>query len=166
MRRYGHVRDSDGLSYLSFPRGRGEPGAVQNLRAESDTLPRGECLRLLRSAGVGRILFTDSALPAATPVVFALDGQTVVFRATADSRLARAVDGAVVGFEVDHIDEGNWSGWSVLLIGVAEVLCARSEVRWAEQLDLIGGLGDERVAYVRITPGAVTGRRIGAPRVA
>ena len=139
---------------------------MQKLQAASETLTRAECLRLLCSAGVGRVIFTDNAWPAATPVNFALDGQSVVFRTTAGSRLARAADGAVVGFEVDHIDEDSWSGWSLLLIGVAEVLRSDSDILWAERLGLIGGAGEERAVFVRITPGAVTGRRRGRPLVA
>ena len=54
-----------------------------------DVLSRTECLRLLASAKVGRVVYTDGALPAVTPVNFALDGTVVVFPTATGSRLAR-----------------------------------------------------------------------------
>ncbi|WP_084965757.1 pyridoxamine 5'-phosphate oxidase family protein [Thermoactinospora rubra] len=51
-------------------------------------LSRRECLELLASAPIGRIVFTDRALPAVQPVNFRLDGERVVIRTTTGSKLA------------------------------------------------------------------------------
>jgi nitroimidazol reductase NimA-like FMN-containing flavoprotein (pyridoxamine 5'-phosphate oxidase superfamily) len=82
-------------------------------------LDRTECLRLLGAAAVGRIVFTEGALPAIRPVNFLLDGDEIVFRTATGSALAAATRHAVVAFEVDEIDAGTHTGWSVVIIGQA-----------------------------------------------
>jgi nitroimidazol reductase NimA-like FMN-containing flavoprotein (pyridoxamine 5'-phosphate oxidase superfamily) len=67
-------------------------------------LSRDECLSLLASMPVGRLVFTDRALPAIVPVNFVLSGGHIVLRTGATSSLAAAVRGSVVAFEVDCID--------------------------------------------------------------
>src|SRR5207248_182284 len=83
----------------------------------SEALDRGECLRLLGSVSIGRIIFTEHALPAAEPVNFALLGDAVVFRTAAGSRLAAAARNAVVAFEADEFHPATNTGWSVLVVG-------------------------------------------------
>src|SRR5689334_24972733 len=75
-------------------------------------LRRGECLVLLAGGQVGRVVYTEDALPAARPVTYVLDGEEIVFRATPGSSLAGAAR-RVVGFEVDAMDVAMRSGWSV-----------------------------------------------------
>jgi nitroimidazol reductase NimA-like FMN-containing flavoprotein (pyridoxamine 5'-phosphate oxidase superfamily) len=128
-----------------------------------DVLSRTECLRLLASAKVGRVVYTEGALPAVTPVNFALDGTVVVFRTATGSRLARATQGAVVAFEVDRIDEDSQRGWSVVVTGVAEPVGGTSELLRVEQRGLVSWAGVERSHYVRIVPAVVTGRRVAVP---
>ncbi|MEU7837704.1 pyridoxamine 5'-phosphate oxidase family protein [Nonomuraea sp. NPDC049129] len=55
-----------------------------------------ECMRLLPTRPIGRIVFTDSALPAVQPVNFCLDGEDIVIRTAAGSKLAAATRHAVV----------------------------------------------------------------------
>jgi uncharacterized protein len=82
-------------------------------------LDRGECLQLLARATIGRVVFTDLAMPAAAPVNYALDDEEIIFRTAAGDRLAAAIHHAVVAFEVDEIDARTHTGWSVLGIGEA-----------------------------------------------
>ena len=63
-----------------------------------------ECLRLLSAAAVGRIVFTERALPAIRPVNFLLDGDEIVFRTATGSAVAAATRHAVVAFKVDEIN--------------------------------------------------------------
>jgi nitroimidazol reductase NimA-like FMN-containing flavoprotein (pyridoxamine 5'-phosphate oxidase superfamily) len=94
---------------------------TENLAGPNDLhdLERGECLRLLAHGLVGRVVFTDGALPAAQPVVYGLDNQEIIFRTRNGSKLAAAMRHAVVAFEVDDVDVQARSGWSVLGIGQA-----------------------------------------------
>jgi nitroimidazol reductase NimA-like FMN-containing flavoprotein (pyridoxamine 5'-phosphate oxidase superfamily) len=87
--------------------------------AELLELTRQECLGLLGAAIIGRVIFTDEALPAAQPVTFVLDGEEVVFRTANGSKLAAAIRHAVIGFQVDEIDISARVGWSVLGVGEA-----------------------------------------------
>jgi nitroimidazol reductase NimA-like FMN-containing flavoprotein (pyridoxamine 5'-phosphate oxidase superfamily) len=82
-------------------------------------LDRVECLQLLAGAAIGRVVFTDVAMPAAVPVNYALDDEEIIFRTVAGGRLAEAIHHAVVAFEVDEIDSRTHTGWSVLGIGEA-----------------------------------------------
>jgi nitroimidazol reductase NimA-like FMN-containing flavoprotein (pyridoxamine 5'-phosphate oxidase superfamily) len=98
---------------------------------------RAECLRLLSSVCVGRVVFTNAALPAALPVNYVLDGEEVVFRTRRGGQLATAVPGKVVGFEIDRIDVVTCTGWSVLGVGEAYEVnaparLARLARRWPE----------------------------------
>jgi nitroimidazol reductase NimA-like FMN-containing flavoprotein (pyridoxamine 5'-phosphate oxidase superfamily) len=123
-------------------------------------LTHAECLEFLRLSKVGRIVFTIDALPAIMPVNFALDGDSIVFRTTANSRLARATDGAVVAFEVDEIDELQRTGWSVVVLGVADAVRDVGSLVRMQQLNLLSWVAGVRAHYVRITPAQITGRRL------
>jgi nitroimidazol reductase NimA-like FMN-containing flavoprotein (pyridoxamine 5'-phosphate oxidase superfamily) len=86
---------------------------------EHNELDHGECLRLLAVGRVGRVVFTEAAMPAARPVSYLLDGEEVVFGTANGSRVATAVRHAVVAFQVDEIDLETCVGWSVLGVGEA-----------------------------------------------
>jgi nitroimidazol reductase NimA-like FMN-containing flavoprotein (pyridoxamine 5'-phosphate oxidase superfamily) len=86
--------------------------------AELVELDRKECLRLLATGVIGRIVFTDAAMPAAHPVNYLLDGEEVLFR-TADGRTFAATHRTVVGFQADDLDPETHTGWSVLGVGHA-----------------------------------------------
>jgi nitroimidazol reductase NimA-like FMN-containing flavoprotein (pyridoxamine 5'-phosphate oxidase superfamily) len=66
-------------------------------------LSRVECLQLLARGSLGRVAFTERALPAIRPVNYALVGNHVLLRIDGDG-LGRRLDGQVVAFEVDEID--------------------------------------------------------------
>ncbi|MEV4538757.1 pyridoxamine 5'-phosphate oxidase family protein [Asanoa sp. NPDC049518] len=82
-------------------------------------LSRAECLRLIATGSVGRVVFTDGALPAAHPVTYLLDGEEVVFRTGGGGKLAAATVRNVVAFQVDDLRVGARAGWSVLGVGEA-----------------------------------------------
>jgi uncharacterized protein len=87
--------------------------------AELIELDEAECLRLLAGCEIGRVVFTDAALPAAQPVTYLLDDQEVVFRTGGGSKLVAATRNAVVAFQVDEIDLRTRTGWTVLGVGEA-----------------------------------------------
>jgi uncharacterized protein len=96
------------------------PSAPERVAAELVDLDRAECLRLLATAVVGRVVVTEGALPAAHPVAYVLDGEEVVFRTASGSKITNATRHKVVAFEVDEIDVETRTGWSVLGVGEAE----------------------------------------------
>lgn len=124
------------------------------------TLDRAECFRLLRTVAVGRIVFTESALPAIQPVNFTVDGVDVIIRTSGGGKLAAAVSGSVVAFEADEIDAATRSGWSVVVVGHASL------IRDIDRLVALAGPDSRpwvpgRTDHViRIKIERITGRRI------
>jgi len=120
-----------------------------------------KCYRLIAGQTVGRVVYTDGALPAVVPVNYVLDGHHLVFRTTPGSRMARGVVDQVVAFEVDQIDAEVRTGWSVVVTGIAKALTEPGEMARALGLGLAPWAGGRRELFVSITPGLVTGRFIG-----
>ena len=75
-----------------------------------------QCLDLLAGGGYGRVVGTDSAMPAVHPISYVLDGQEVIFQSGSRQRLA-ATAGNVVAFQADEFDSVTGIGWTVLGIG-------------------------------------------------
>lgn len=130
---------------------------------ELEKLGRAECLRLLTTAPVGRVVFTTGGLPAVEPVSFLVDGGRVLFRTREDSKLATVGDGAVVAFQADHLELASRSGWSVTVVGEAHLLDDGAASRYHcgalhRQAD---GTHDDVIA---IDAGLVNGRRLSAAR--
>jgi uncharacterized protein len=126
-------------------------------------LPRGQCLRLLRRTRVGRVVVNVDGVPAAFPVNFALLDDDVVFRSGAGTKLLAALEGAVVGFQVDRIDPVFESGWSVLIQGRSEVLTDEDDLARAGRLHLRTWAPGPRPHFVRIRSESVSGRRFLSP---
>lgn len=96
------------------------------------SLGRRRCLELLGSVAVGRVVFTDRALPAIRPVNHLLDGETIVIRSSLGGGLASAATahGAlVVAYEADEIDAGTHAGWSVVVTGTARLVLDEERLR-------------------------------------
>ncbi|MFE9646246.1 pyridoxamine 5'-phosphate oxidase family protein [Streptomyces sp. NPDC006365] len=124
-------------------------------------LERQECLRLMATVPVGRIVYTRRALPAVLPVNFGLDGDgTVLLRTSATSELVRAIDGAVVAFETDDVDADRHSGWSVVVTGTATVVTDPAEHERLARTGPDSWVPAQRELFVRIEPELVTGREL------
>lgn len=133
---------------------------MRTTRPQAQPLEPADCYLLLATSCVGRVVSTDNALPMVLPVNYCLDGHNIVFRTSPDGRLAHATNNVVVAFEVDSIDVESWTGWSVVVTGVASPLTSPSDVVRAGQLGLVSWLGEERDHFVQIVPGLVTGRHL------
>ncbi|TNY35379.1 pyridoxamine 5'-phosphate oxidase family protein [Thermomonospora catenispora] len=127
-----------------------------------EVLEHDECLSLLARAPLGRIVFTDRALPAVLPVNFALDGEDVIIRTGAGSKLAAAARNAIVAFEADEYDPATRTGWSVVLVGPARVVTDPAERARLERLAPEPWAPGKREHFIRIRAGLVSGRRIGS----
>ncbi|MEU9239657.1 pyridoxamine 5'-phosphate oxidase family protein [Streptomyces shenzhenensis] len=128
-------------------------------------LDRQECLRLLAKVPVGRVVYTQQALPAVLPVNFALDTDASVLLCTAaGSDLVRAIGGVVVAFEADEFDAENRSGWSVVVTGRAAVVSDPAERARLAQAAPRSWMPISDPVLVRIESEMVTGRELGLPR--
>lgn len=120
------------------------------MKAEHDSLDTQQCLRLLAGMAVGRIIYTRDAMPAVLPVRFRIDTEgSVVLAQGADSDLVRAVDGAVIAFETGEVSGADGSGWSVTVLGRANVAPDPA--------------ADGDRVLIHIHPEVVTGRRLESP---
>nr|WP_229849149.1 pyridoxamine 5'-phosphate oxidase family protein [Streptomyces melanogenes] len=128
-------------------------------------LDRREALRLLATTSLGRVVFTQGALPAVRPVNHFVDGEDIVVRlhegATLASLDAPAPGSAVVvAYEADAIDPDTHLGWSVVVTGYARVIDDRDTLdRYAKALRPWAA-GTIKAA-LRIRPDLVTGFRLG-----
>lgn len=119
-------------------------------------LTRDECFVLLRTVEIGRVAVSrGDRAPLVVPVNFAVDGEAVVFRTNAGTKLDAVATGPIA-FEADGIDPFRRQGWSVLLEGRAYVA-----THWeVGHLDVAPWAGGRRDHWVRLVPTEVTGRMI------
>lgn len=84
-----------------------------------------EAMRRLASVALGRIVFTQRALPMVRPVNhIMLDGDIIV-RSPDGASIVHPEDpgrGTVVAYEADEIDPETHHGWSVVVTGVARIV--------------------------------------------
>lgn len=90
-------------------------------------LTESECWALLSSASIGRVVFTQHAMPAIRPVNHLVHDRTIVIRTHLGAAIAaRAVAdnraGAVVCYEADDLDPVRHTGWSVIVTGLARLV--------------------------------------------
>jgi uncharacterized protein len=125
-----------------------------------EILPFDECLRLLASVPVGRIGFFADGELVLLPVNHVIDGQDPVFRTARGSKLSAAEGQNLAAFEADHYDEQTRTGWSVLVIGRAEVVYDEAEVQRLNRRGLHPWVtAVERPFWIRIRATSVSGRR-------
>src|SRR5436305_4502011 len=129
---------------------------VQELGAMA---PEG-CERLLAQRNIGRVGSSVGALPVVLPVNYAMLDGDVVIRTAVGTKLDAALAGAVVAFEVDHVDPVYHEGWSVLLQGRATEIVDPDDVERARRLPLRPWAPGARDRYVRIPAEVISGRRI------
>ncbi|MEV6579734.1 pyridoxamine 5'-phosphate oxidase family protein [Streptomyces sp. NPDC051582] len=140
----------------------GDSTATRRMRE----LDRAEALRLLATVSLGRIVFTQHALPAVRPVNHLVEAEDVVVRIHDDGALASLVvpadgPGVVVAYEADAIDPVTHLGWSVVVTGYAcPVTDAEDAARFASLLRPWAGRSMARA--LRIRPDLVTGFRLEA----
>jgi nitroimidazol reductase NimA-like FMN-containing flavoprotein (pyridoxamine 5'-phosphate oxidase superfamily) len=127
-----------------------------------EDLPRDECLRLMASVPVGRIVYTRQALPAVELVNFAVDNREIVIRTDANGKLAAATRGAVVAFEADSINAAGHAAWSVTVVGQARAVTDRADIRRLEDIAPHPWAPGKRDHLIRISADLVSGRRLRA----
>jgi nitroimidazol reductase NimA-like FMN-containing flavoprotein (pyridoxamine 5'-phosphate oxidase superfamily) len=123
-----------------------------------DELSVEECYELIGSFGIGRVAVNVEQLgPLVVPVNFVLDGDVVVFRTDEGTKL-RVLHTGPISFQIDSLDPLHRTGWSVLVRGIAYE-ADDWEIRHLE-LQPWGAMSASH--WIRIVPGAVSGRRITA----
>jgi len=125
-----------------------------------EQLPRDECLRLMASVSIGRIVYTRRALPAVELVNFALDHGDIIIRTDSGGKLAAATQHSVVAFEADRLDMDQRGGWSVTAIGQSREVTDPAEISQLQDIGLSSWAPGIREHFIRISPEILNGRRL------
>jgi hypothetical protein len=118
-----------------------------------------ECLRLLATADIGRVVYTERALPAVMPTKFTLADGNVLLRVAHDSRLATKLPGSIVAFQVDNFVQGALSGMSVLVTGQCRTVTDGARLGW------LGHQRDPEFAGLRLVVLEIAGTLLTGLRI-
>lgn len=129
-------------------------------RRELEGLDREQCLELLQTVRVGRLVFTEDALPAVQPVNFRMWRDNVVIRVAGGAKLSSAARNFVVAFEADELDPDLRTGWSVTVVGHAQRITDVDELVELSGTFIEPWVDLKRDHFVRIRTEKVTGRRL------
>ena len=133
---------------------------------------RGEALSLLAGVSVGRIVFTENAMPAVRPASHLVVLDEIIARSHDGSAIVPVVDSnpdgewstgsereTVIAYEADDIDINSRLGWSVVVTGPATPITDPGEIaRYATVLTPWAFAGEGQL--IRIHAGIVTGYRL------
>ncbi len=119
-----------------------------------------ECLKLLTSVPLGRLVYTQGGLPAVRLVNFHLDDDTIVFGTGPGEKFRAAERGDVVAFEADDVDFELHVGWTVTAIGHLSVVTNDEAASLRRRLPLHSWLPMSDPHLIRLGIEAVHGRRL------
>jgi nitroimidazol reductase NimA-like FMN-containing flavoprotein (pyridoxamine 5'-phosphate oxidase superfamily) len=126
-------------------------------------LSRDECLRLLRSHTFGRVAVTmDTPLIRPVNYIFDEPSNSIVFRTARGSKFHGLLRAGTAAFEVDAVEPHSRSGWSVIVVGMAEEVTSPTEVRRLDGLSLEPWAPGHKGHWMRIRARTVSGRRVVA----
>lgn len=105
-----------------------EPALITRPR-QAVELTESESWRFLGSVSIGRVVFTERAMPAIRPVNHYVDDRHIIIRTHAGASIAsQAMDGTVVCYEADDIHPSRHTGWSVIVTGLARLVTDAAEI--------------------------------------
>jgi len=119
-------------------------------------LDRASCWELVRAQQLGRLAYTDLALPSIRPLNYEVDGTHLLLRVS--PKLADRLDGQVVAFEVDDIDQSARIGTTVVLIGTVRRTDEAEGVRASGRAP--SWVAQPESVPMRLTIGRMDGRRL------
>lgn len=124
-----------------------------------EILDDGTCRALLDTVDVGRLAVSIMNVPDIFPVNFIVELGDVVFRTAEGTKLAAAVLGKAVAFEVDGYDPLEGVAWSVVIHGHAVEIEKMEAVYAALDLPLFPWHSSPKSRFVRIDTREISGRR-------
>ena len=125
----------------------------------TEVLDEATCWSLLGGAAVGRLAVSIANRPDIFPVNHVVEGAAIVFRTAEGTKLAAAVLGHGVAYEVDGYDPEGGTAWSVVVHGTAHEIETVEDLLAAEDLPLFPWHASAKPRWVRIVPDRVSGRR-------
>lgn len=118
-------------------------------------LSQEDCWQMLREEEFGRLAFRLVDEVHITPINYAVDHDTLLFRTAAGNKLLSVAMDSEVAFEIDRYDDT--SAQSVVVRGSARIL-PEDEAHRAENVPLRTWVGTPKYNVVEIHPREITGR--------
>jgi hypothetical protein len=125
-----------------------------------EELSERECRRLLETVSIGRIGFSERALPMILPVRFRVRGGEVVTLPFAASQISSSGRGDVVVFEADCVDPVTREGWVVTVIGRARLIADPTEIAALPEFDVPPSTSDDGRHLAAVRMELVRGSRV------
>ena len=120
------------------------------------------CWERLSAERVGRLVVAVGSQPDIFPVNYVVQDGEIIVRTAEGTKLAAAIMGGRVAFEIDDFDADHHTGWSVVVHGTAREADKLLDVLHDEEIDTSPWADGAKLRVVHITPDHVTGRSIGA----
>lgn len=132
----------------------------------SDTSPlmslsEAVCWERLHAHRVGRMAVAVGSQPDIFPVNYIIEDGEIVIRTAEGTKLAAAIMGGRVAFEIDELHADTHTGWSVVVHGTAHEARALLDVMHDSEIDTSPWADGVKERVLHITPDEVTGRSIG-----
>lgn len=113
-------------------------------------LDQQQCWERLRTAAVGRLSYTEFALPVIRAVPFVVDGMSIIAALRySDVRPAAFARTTIVAFEAGEWSPDLQAGWSVHCVGKARAVPAREHTQ-VRALGLRSWIDGEPALYIRV----------------
>jgi hypothetical protein len=151
---------------LNSPSGSGSPGRAVGARRVVERLSEAECMELLASGGLGRLIYTSRYGLTAMPIVYKIDAGSIVFGTwdpvLFDEELRTGIAHAEyqVAVEADHFDLEAREGWHVLVGGAAHHLDTEAESAPFIDAGLDPWIEGVAAHFIRVSPTRVWGNRV------
>lgn len=125
-----------------------------------------QCWQILDAHHLGRLVVCVAGRPEVFPLNYVVDhsggSESIVFLTNPGTKVAGALLGSQVAFEIDGADPLFHTGWSVVVHGAAVEVKGTAELLEVEQLLLRPWGPAPKHIYLRLVPESATGRRIPA----
>ncbi len=129
-----------------------------------ETMTEGECWARLGNHVIGRLVVSVGHQPDIFPVNYRIDDDEIVVRTAEGTKLAAAIMGGLVAFEIDDFDELGHTGWSVVVHGTARESVVLEDVMHDDEIGIDPWAAGEKGRVMRIAPDRITGRRVSVQR--
>jgi nitroimidazol reductase NimA-like FMN-containing flavoprotein (pyridoxamine 5'-phosphate oxidase superfamily) len=146
--------------------GSASPGSGVGARRVVEQLDVPECMELLSTAKIGRLVYNSRYGPVAVPSEYKIHEGSIIFRTyrttftEEDLRTGIAYAEYKVAFEVDQTDPEAREGWVVLVQGAAHHLDTEAERAEMADIGLESWVEGEPEHFIRINPSQISGQRL------
>jgi nitroimidazol reductase NimA-like FMN-containing flavoprotein (pyridoxamine 5'-phosphate oxidase superfamily) len=156
----------DNIADLGSPSGSASPGSGVRARRVVERLDEAECMELLSTRRIGRLIYNSRYGPVALPSEYKIHEGSIVFRTyrttytEEDLRTGIAHAEYQVTVEVDQTDPEAREGWVVLVRGTAHHIDTEAERASIADVGLQSWVEGEPEHFIRVDPISVGGQRI------